>query len=378
METSFIKLKCPVQHYEWGERKSNGREPFISGLLGEKAGDLPWAELWMGAHPAASSILESKDGIKLIDAIAVDPDGMTGHDGKLGFLLKILCCSRPLSIQSHPDIESAKRLHGEFPADFPDDNHKPEVLWALSPFRLLAGFRPLEEAAAGYEGKKAISNWADLLRETGDYRKLCSHILQMNEDQLRSLTAELMVEADMSDDRDALFVEIADKYPADCGTLFVYLLNYMHLEPGQAVFVPANTPHAYLEGQGVECMASSDNVIRAGLTPKTVRRDLLMETLDFSPSSPSAMLAVNGSDSRYFLLDCSPDFRLSVVRSGDVFAFKSGSPAIICVLAGSAELSDGDENISAGRGEVYFKAASADSAVMSLTDSSSMVVVAEE
>lgn len=366
---TFLKLKCPVQHYAWGEKGTDGRHPFIAQFLGEEHADLPWAELWMGAHPKASACLENGTGLN--QAIAEQPLKMLGHEGNLRFLLKVLCCSSPLSIQSHPDKATAVRLHALYPDEFPDDNHKPEVLWALSPFRVLAGFRPIQEAFADFNAKQALSQWARLLSETGDYSALCRSIFEGNTPSIESM------ELDATNERDALFAELWKAYPGDIGTYFAYLLNYIRLASGQAVFVPANTPHAYIEGQGVECMACSDNVIRAGLTPKSKRKDLLMETLDFAPSSPSRMLAKNSAQTG-FRLDARPDFRLSIIEGGQNFVFGNGTPAIVCVLAGSAELSSKDARLNANAGEVFFKTADTEMASLSTNTMDTLIAIAEE
>ena len=366
---TFLKLKCPVQHYAWGEKGTDGNSPFIAQLLGEDAADLPWAELWMGAHPKASSCLEN--GTDLNQAIAEKPLKMLGHEGSLRFLLKVLCCSSPLSIQSHPDKATAVRLHALYPDEFPDDNHKPEVLWALSPFRVLAGFRPMQEAIADFNAKKCLSHWARLLSETGDYSALCRSIFEGDTPSFNS------IELNPSNERDALFAELWKAYPGDSGTFFAYVLNYIRLAPGQAVFVPANTPHAYIEGRGVECMACSDNVIRAGLTPKSKRKDLLMETLDFAPSSPARMLA-KSSTKTVFRLDASPDFRLSMINGGQNFMFPENAPAIVCVLAGSAELCCKEGRFEANAGEVFFKTADTDMASLSTNTKDTLIAIAEE
>ena len=283
----------------------------------------------------------------------------------------MLCCSSPLSIQSHPDKATAVRLHALYPAEFPDDNHKPEVLWALSPFRVLAGFRPINEAIADFNGKKCLAHWARLLSETGDYSALCRSIFEGNTPSLDNM------ELDVSNERDALFAELWKAYPGDSGTFFAYLLNYIRLAPGQAVFVPANTPHAYIEGRGVECMACSDNVIRAGLTPKSKRKDLLMETLDFAPSSPVRMMAKNSAQTG-FRLDASPDFKLTIIKGGQNFMFPQNTPAIVCMLAGTAELSCKDGRLNAKAGEVFFKTADTPMASLSTNTMDTLIAIAEE
>lgn len=366
---TFLKLKCPVQHYAWGEKCTEGNYPFIAQFLGEDASDLPWAELWMGAHPKASSCLEN--GAALNQAIAAQPLKMLGHEGNLRFLLKVLCCSSPLSIQSHPDKATAVRLHALYPDEFPDDNHKPEVLWALSPFRVLAGFRPIQEVIADFNAKKCLAHWARLLSETGDYSALCRSIFDGDTPSFENM------ELDSSNERDALFAELWKAYPGDSGTFFAYLLNYIRLAPGQAVFVPANTPHAYIEGRGVECMACSDNVIRAGLTPKSKRKDLLMETLDFAPSSPAFMLARNSAQTG-FRLDASPDFSLTIIKGGQNIMFPKSAPAIVCMLAGTAELSCKEGRLNAKAGEVFFKTADTEMPSLAANTMDTLIAIAEE
>ena len=367
---TFIKLKCPVQHYAWGEKNSDGKRPYIAELLGDEPGELPWAELWIGAHPKGSAILE-KEGVALCEAIGRRPMAMLGHEGNLSFLLKVLCCSSPLSIQSHPDKDTAARLHALYPNEFPDDNHKPEVLWALSPFRVLAGFRPLNEAIADLEAKKSLAHWGELLRNTGDYSALCRNIFDGDMPQVPEC------ELNASNPRDALFMELNKTYPGDGGTFFAFILNYIELAPGEAVFVPANTPHAYIEGRGIECMACSDNVIRAGLTPKSKRKDLLMDTLDFAASSPERMKAANAARQGFFL-DASPDFKLAIVHGQQVIEKGDGIPAVVCVLSGNAVLRCKEDCIHAKRGDIYFKTADTQSAVIEACDMETLIAIAEE
>ena len=156
-----------------------------------------------------------------------------------------------------------------------------------------------------------------------------------------------------------------------------WLCQEVRLEPGQAVFVQANTPHAYIEGRGIECMACSDNVIRAGLTPKSKRKDLLMETLDFTPSSPALMMAKNIAQTG-FMLDASPDFRLTIIRGGENFEFAENAPAIVCVLSGAAELYGDDGRFYASSGQVCFKTADTGNACIRNATSDALIAIAEE
>ena len=288
-------LHCPVKHYAWGETTS----PLISRLLHLPAENLPWAELWIGAHPSAPATLP--DGTPLDRFLAE-------RNSNLPFLLKILCCERPLSIQAHPDKQTAERLHAQFPDEFPDANHKPEILYALSDFQLMAGFRSPIEIDADLASHPSLMAWR---MGGGGLKSLCQSLFFLPDTILAKMQNDLLREIQGSQrPQDILFRKLSALYEGDAGCFFAYLLNLMTLSPGEAVFLPANTPHAYLHGEGIECMANSDNVIRAGLTPKKIRTDLLMDTLCFEATTPQQMRIPQNSDS--FAFGCE-DFQFTAV-----------------------------------------------------------------
>ena len=187
------KLSCPVRHYAWGERATADRSPYISALLGAEAGDLPWAELWIGAHPSGSAVVKST-GEPLAKLIQEQPMWMLGlapqensPQPALPFLLKVLCCSEPLSIQSHPDKATAAKLHAILPKEFPDANHKPEVLLALNDFRMMAGFRPSKEIVTDLDASPALRPWRKALSEEPTLEELTRFVLEADAPLLQNM-----------------------------------------------------------------------------------------------------------------------------------------------------------------------------------------------
>ena len=392
----FEQLICPVRHYAWGERATDKRTPLIPSLLNSDAGDLPWAELWIGAHPSGSAVIKSTGEplAKLIQenpqetiglgsqshaSISLSQDNATSgisqrkmpdanngiEEGGLGgggnaispslpFLLKILCCSAPLSIQSHPDKATAAKLHTILPKEFPDANHKPEALLALSDFRLMAGFRPPKEIVADLEGSPALRPWRKALAEEPSLEELTRFVLEANSTLLQSMAEQYCLEEHPGIQAEQFRI-LQEKYPGDCGVFFALLLNVFILKPGEAVFVQANVPHAYLDGQGIECMANSDNVIRAGLTPKYINRKLLLSTLDFTPRPPSLLRVPTSKGD--FDFTCGDDFRLRLIQTTP-YTRERNAPAIFIVLEGRAAVEADGKSIVAVRGTAWFAPAS--------------------
>lgn len=247
-----------VQHYAWGDRA------FIPGLLHVEADGAPWAELWLGTHPNGPSRLD--DGTALID-----------RTGPLPYLLKVLAAAEPLSLQTHPDADEARDGHAR--GIYADDQPKPELLCALTPFEALCGIRPVDAslsllAELGIaDGQLARSLVADGpgAALTGLYRG--------------SIDAGSVVEACRTSDRaEAGWVRrLAQRYPRDPSVAVALLLNHVVLAPGRALRLDAGNLHAYLCGAGVELMGASDNVVRAGLTEKPVDVDELLRIADPEP-----------------------------------------------------------------------------------------------
>jgi mannose-6-phosphate isomerase len=320
-----IPLHGTVQHYEWG-----GRE-FIPRLIGEaNPSARPFAELWMGAHPRAPAIAVLDEArIPLDRLIAADPFAILGPDGALRFagrlpyLFKVLDVRVMASIQSHPTRAQAEEGFARenaagIPVDAPnrnyrDENHKPEVHVALTPFWLLHGFRPLEEIAEVLGAEPELSacmpdfdqrrrGAADTVGRSMLLRDLYARVMTMPQAEVDAILGPLVGRLEAEESRGELRREnpgywalrAVRDFPLpdghrDRGIFSIYLLNLVSLKPGQGTFQPAGTLHAYLEGADVELMANSDNVLRGGLTPKHVDVPELLSTLDFRDGRPPIM-----------------------------------------------------------------------------------------
>ena len=321
------ELENVLRPYAWGSRTA------IAGLLGRPASGGPEAELWIGAHPDSSSVALSPAGAgsagahsavapgtgrKALDAlIAEDPGHHLGGDSvaefgpRLPFLLTVLAAESPLSLQVHPTLQQAKEGFAREDAagvdraaaerNYKDDNHKPEMILALTPFEALCGFRPAAEARAvfqllaadfelaGLELPALVPQLLEDLAQPGEPAALRSaferliagggEVAEATEAiaaALRSGAPAAPYQAELS-----TVVNLQERYPGDPGVLISLLLNRISLAPGEAVYLPAGNIHAYLQGLGIEVMASSDNVLRGGLTPKFVDVPELLRTVAF-------------------------------------------------------------------------------------------------
>lgn len=299
-----LRVVPALRHYAWGDHR------FIPALLGEPAGATPVAEAWYGAHPAAPATIFGAAGSQPLDRlIDADRRGWLGSDvadrfDALPYLLKLLAAARPLSIQVHPDAaqaqagfarEEAAGIARDAPGrNYPDPRHKPELLVALTEFRALCGFRPL---SAIREALAALPELAALLpplhARPDALRTLLEAWFALDDAVLAPALAQLMARLAAEDARQpfpsdapaywALLAhrERAAAAPPDRGLLMVFLLELLTLRPGQGMFLAAGVPHAYLQGAGVELMANSDNVLRAGLTAKHVDAAELLRIVRF-------------------------------------------------------------------------------------------------
>ncbi|HEY7273757.1 MAG TPA: mannose-6-phosphate isomerase, class I [Actinoplanes sp.] len=301
---SVYPLTGVVRPYAWGSRT------ILAKLQGRPVpSDGPEAELWLGAHPGDPSTVSRPDGpISLATLIAEDPKGQLGSEvagefgSRLPYLMKVLAAEAPLSLQAHPDAEYARRAFAAQEADpaaprnYTDPFHKPEMLVALTPFRALCGFRAPEMSAA-------VLDELDLPRLAPVVAALRAGVPGLR-DAVRTLLAwptedrRPLVDAVVAAARSrptssyALAAELAGHYPGDPGVLVALLLNHVRLEPGEAIWMPAGNMHAYLNGAAVEIMASSDNVLRGGFTPKRVDVDELLRVLRFEVLDEPVLPAV--------------------------------------------------------------------------------------
>jgi mannose-6-phosphate isomerase len=371
-----LRLTNTVQPYAWGSTSA------IPRLLGVEPDGRPQAELWIGAHPGAPSDAE---GVGLDERIAAAPREFLGDgaaDGaRLGFLLKVLAAAAPLSLQAHPDRETAARRHAEeeaagTPHDAPerlykDTEHKPELLLALEPFAAMAGFRApgaARELLAGLELPALPPDSQDLFTallevldgpEEGEVLRAATRLLlTADADAVGPLVEAVAQACTGSDDLSAqCLVELAGHHPGDPGVLVSTLLNQVRLAPGEALYLPAGNVHAYLEGTGVELMASSDNVLRGGLTPKHVDVAELLDVLDFRVLPPPLLAPREVSaDERVFAPDDVDDFALSVltVRPGVETRWERAVPRAVLALEGAVRLSSSAGSADLQQGQSVF------------------------
>lgn len=322
-------LDNPIMTYAWGSYTA------IPELLNKPldAGK-PQAEMWIGAHPKASSLIRGTDPpLSLAELIRQFPDQILGKPGadafgnQLPFLLKVLAAREPLSIQVHPDRAAARKGYEtenrlgisltQPERNFRDPNPKPECICALTPLWGLCGFRPLEQLAGLL--KAACPALGPRLAEMGPasaenaLRRFFAELLRMPTQRQRLLIDQALAWQGLEAES-RWMAALARGYPGDIGILFPLLLNLFCLQPGQALFLAPGTLHAYLEGVGVEVMANSDNVIRAGLTPKHKDIETLLTVVDFSPSDVRVLDPVAVSQTEAHYITPAREFRLAVIR----------------------------------------------------------------
>ncbi|MHC0433161.1 mannose-6-phosphate isomerase, class I [Streptomyces sp. O3] len=317
------RLANTVRPYAWGSTTA------IPELLGVEPTGAPQAELWMGAHPGAPSRTERGP---LNEVIAADPERELGPDAvaafgpRLPFLFKILAADAPLSLQVHPDLAQAQEGYEDeersgIPLDAPhrnykDANHKPELICALTPFEGFCGFRPPADAARLLEGLDvdSLKPYVDLLHahpEDAALREMLTAVLSADHDDMAATVTEAAAAAGRIGGAYAPFAALAHHFPGDPGVIAAMLLNPVRLQPGEALYLGAGVPHAYLSGLGVEIMANSDNVLRCGLTPKHVDIPELLRVVRFEPTDPAVLRPEADADGEEVYDTPIDEFRLS-------------------------------------------------------------------
>ncbi|MGA5220589.1 mannose-6-phosphate isomerase, class I [Streptomyces cinereoruber] len=349
------RLVNTVRPYAWGSTTA------IPELLGTAPTGEPQAEMWMGAHPGAPSRTERGPLHELIDADPVRELGertVERFGPHLPFLFKILAAAAPLSLQVHPDLDQARAGFAAeeaagIPIDAPhrtykDANHKPELICALTPFEGFCGFRAPADAAdlIAALGVDSLKPYVDLLHahpEEAALREVLTALLTADPEEMAHTVAEATAAADRLGGAHAPYARLAHHYPSDPGVVAAMLLHHVRLKPGEALYLGAGVPHAYLDGLGVEIMANSDNVLRCGLTPKHVDVPELLEVVRFDPADP-AVLRPEASPSGEEVYETPTDeFRLSRFVRAEGAApndLTAPTPQILLAVAGSPTAGD--------------------------------------
>jgi mannose-6-phosphate isomerase len=336
-------LKNCIQEYAWGSRTA------IPELLGQTVpADKPQAELWMGAHPKApSQVLADGAWRSLPKVIQESPEETLGQEvaarfsNKLPFLFKVLAAAKPLSIQAHPNKEQAEQGFAReneigIPFDAPqrnyrDDNHKPEIICALTPFWALNGFRKIEVTLRLLEEARipSLAEIVSFLRNHPNrdgLKKFFNHLMTTDSGKQRKIVEQAVNSAEKRTHEEPVWtwmIKLNEEYPGDMGVLSPLFLNLVRLEPLQAMYLPAGELHAYLEGVGIELMANSDNVLRGGLTPKHIDVQELLAVLNFTDGDLNILGPGNFTPGEAIYSTEAAEFVLSVMRINKASPFSS-------------------------------------------------------
>ncbi|CAN6644679.1 mannose-6-phosphate isomerase [Trichomonascus vanleenenianus] len=407
MSNKVFPLICGVQSYDWGKLgKASSVAQFAAQADPSFSIDenKPYAELWMGTHPSVPS-KNKTTGQSLREIVADKPELLDDSvaakfgGGELPYLFKVLSIRKALSIQAHPDKTLGAILHKSDPKNYPDANHKPEMAIAVTEFEGFCGFRPLEQII---EFLNTVPELVELVtvKEAESFKVAVTgqeHALEgtdedkRNRKALQALFGKLM-NSDAAKVEDAakrlverareeqltfggsaggpelaqLIIRLNEQFPNDiglfCGGL---LLNYVRLVPGEAMFLRAKDPHAYISGDIIECMAASDNVVRAGFTPKfkDVKNLVDMLTYSYAPvmeqkMQPQPFERASGDKAHFTLYDPPiAEFAVleSKVQKGSTATIKPiAGPSILVCTEGAGKISGDEETQDFSTGSVFF------------------------
>ncbi|BAE64955.1 unnamed protein product [Aspergillus oryzae RIB40] len=382
----------------------------------------PYAEFWMGAHPSLPSY-DHSTGQSLQDVLRDNPHLLSTHVSQkfrttLPFLFKVLSIREPLCIQAHPDRDLAHDLHARDPLTYPeiyitsivDSNHKPEMIVALTPFEALCGFRPLKEIDRFLSSVPPLRNLisdgtAMEVRSTcgsaGDrcdqksaeiaLKRAWSELLTAHPSRVRSCAEDLIRFATSRPSNESFAVEhgnltdlilqLSEHYPYDVGLFAVLFMNHVCLSPGEALFVRSNELHAYLSGDGIECMASSANVVRAGFSRKTKDVDTLISMLKYEylppfivrTPTPYLRVAMSSQQSTSVLYE-SPAEEFNIIKTSlaprsaraNFQAFRG--PTVLICTQGSGKIGVADHAELIECGYVFFVGAGAEIFIQSSSE----------
>ncbi|CAN8238551.1 unnamed protein product [Cochlearia groenlandica] len=388
------RLRCVVKNYEWGKlghdslvarlHVANSRNRFE---LDSDSEEIPHAELWMGTHESGPSQVVNgsgrdecmvtlkkwvMDNPNLIGSRVVDK---WGYD--IPFLFKVLSVKKALSIQAHPNKALAEKLHREDPLLYRDSNHKPEIALAITPFQALCGFVSLKEL------KEVITNVPEITDLVGTkasdqiftvnehdtttvksvirliFTQLMSANINETEQAISHMKFRLTVETKHREltEKEKLVLELERQYKGDIGVISAFFFNYVKLNPGEALCLDANEPHAYISGDCVECMAASDNVVRAGLTPKHRDVQTLCSMLTYKLGYPEIL---KGFPLTPYITRYLPPFDEFEVDRCDLPRGKSTvfpaipGPSVYLVIEGTGKLQTGSSQLLVNQGDVLF------------------------
>jgi mannose-6-phosphate isomerase len=377
-----VRLICPVQNYAWGKYGTNSLITKIAHGDFNYTDTTPFAELWVGAHPKSPAQVQGPLGeISLNKLIEEYPNEMLGKvvvknfGARLPFLFKVLSVRTALSIQAHPDSTLASTLHSIHPKHFPDEHHKPEMAYAVSDLEYLYGFLSLTEIRDNIENvpelKRLLSDVVihkiiSFEKFTGQQieitKQLYTELLRVDKHKLqaesRLLYNRLHNKQSLTKEEQWVLRLESEYQDGDVGIFSFYILNFCKLSQGEAIFIPANVVHAYLSGDLIECMANSDNVVRAGFTSKYKDVDTLLDMLDFTSNTPKTLSCTSlGADSAFLrFLTPASEFQVDLFSSPNQSVYCGGNDKaeILFSLDGEGELFNEENKINITQGTALF------------------------
>lgn len=370
----FFLMDNVIQNYAWGSTTSI--QHLFDIVNPTKA---PQAEIWMGAHPnGCSQIHVNGEPVSLLEIINQDKTAFLSAAtattfGELPYLFKVLAAANALSIQVHPSKQEAeigfeKENQAGIPLNaghrnYKDPNHKPELVYALTPYQAMNGFRPITEIVEQFQtlNINAISTLVDAFAHNPTSQGLktfFSALLSLTGEKKEHAVNALLACAHHHSDDDLfeLILELAQQYPGDIGLFSPLMLNVLTLAPGEAMFLDARTPHAYLKGTGLEIMANSDNVLRAGLTPKHMDIEELASCTLFE-EKPASSLLLKPIEENGALLFPVPvrDFKFAIYLNATQVNVKINSAEIIFAIDADTTLThDNGESLTVKKGHSIF------------------------
>ncbi|CAN7344599.1 mannose-6-phosphate isomerase, class I [Arthrobacter sp. LjRoot14] len=387
----MYKLANSIRDYPWGSKT------LIADYLDRSPSGAPEAEMWIGAHPGAPSVALLDTGhTRLDEVIDADPEGLLGPRSRaafgnaLPFLMKVLAAESPLSLQVHPNREQAATGFAAEEAlgvpkdaqtrNYKDHNHKPEMILALTDFDALCGFRSAAETKAifealvtsfretGTESPKVLHQISCILAgadEPTSIQQAFAGLIRGGDEVSRAVqaTAALLKSTPYDGPHPAALktaLELNEAYPGDPGVLISLLLNRVSLRPGEAVYLPAGNIHAYLHGLGIEVMASSDNVLRGGLTTKHIDVDELLRTVVFMPLPVPRLAPTSPAKGHLIWQPPFDEFQLQRIElepGGRSPELPAGVPVLVLVASGSGVLETRAQSFELGQGDSAFTGA---------------------
>ncbi|CAO1602243.1 hypothetical protein XANCAGTX0491_005869 [Xanthoria calcicola] len=372
MVSSVFQLQCSCNNYPWGKK---GHESLAASLCAKTPNtgfeideSKEYAEMWMGDYPVlpAKGLKSGEELHKIVDDNKEQLLGKTCIDkfgGVVPFLPKILSISKALPLQIHPNKELAAQLHKQDPEKFTDPNHKPEIAIALGPFEVFAGFKDNNDIQALFSALPPLERFLPRKDVNFDHevlKQVCYKIFTASDEEIRTTQVELAKIPKEKYGKQAYIVDLLPRLQEqyskeDPGNLVALLtMNFLSLTAGEAIYVPADAPHAYLSGNIVECMARSNNVLNTGFCPRADADsiELFTSALTFSPHNAEEVKlgtsktekSMHGKTSVYAPPMSEFNMLKTSLQDGEKETIRAiGGPSVLFATRGSGKLvADGD------------------------------------